>query len=130
VPEVPVSVMVGVPAAAFEAAVNVRLCAVPGVSLGADGLAVTPDDNPDTERFTLPVKPFRALAVTEVGCPPPPTVRVRLAGVTDSEKSGAGAAAVIVRAMVAVWVRLPDVPVSVIVAVPALALVPAVRVRF
>jgi hypothetical protein len=126
----PVNVTADAPAAALEAAVNVRLCAVPGVSVGAEGLEVTPVGNPDRDKFTLPVKPFSALAITEADWPAPPAVKARLAGVTVSEKSDAGAAAVIVRAIVAVCVRAPDVPVSIIVVVPAAAFAPAVSVRF
>jgi len=122
--------MAEVPAAALEAAVNVKLCAVPGVSVGADGFEVTPAGSPETDRLTLPVKPFSAFAVTEAGCPAPPAVNVRLAGFTVSEKSGAGGAAAMVREMVAVWIRVPEVPVNGMVAVPALADVEADRVRF
>ena len=49
-------------------------------------------------------------------------------GVTVREKSGAERA-VVVRAMVAVWLSLPEVPVKVTVADPAAAL-PAVKVIF
>ena len=101
-PEVPVKVTVDGPGAAFEAAVKVRFCAVPGVSVGAEGFEVTPVGNPDNNRFTFPLKPFMAVAVTEADWPAPPPVKVRLVGETASEKSGAGAVAEIVRARVAV----------------------------
>lgn len=78
----------------------------------------------------MPVNPFRAFAVTELDFPVLPAVRSRLAGATVSEKSGEGAAAVTVSVTVAVWVRLPDIPMSVTDAVPALVVAPAVRVRF
>ena len=98
--------------------------------MSADGLGVTPAGNPVSETLTLPVNALRALAVTETDFPVAPAVKLRLAGATVSEKSGAGVAALMVRVTVAVCVRLPDVPVNVIVTVPALALVPAVSVRF
>lgn len=100
------------------------------MSVRLNGLAVTPEGNPLTDTVTLPAKPFSGLAVTETGFPGEPAVRLRLAGTTVSEKSGAAAAALTVRAIVAVWVRLPELPVTVTVAVPALADAPAVRVTF
>jgi len=129
-PDVPVSVMVAVPALAEAPAVRVRFWAIPGASVRTDGLPVTPEGHPLRETLTLLVNPFSAFAVTETDFPALPAVRLRLAGATIREKSGVGAAAAIVKAIIAVWVRLPDDPVSVIVALPALALVPAVSVRF
>jgi hypothetical protein len=129
-PDDPVSVIVALPALALVPAVSVRFLAVPGVSVSVEGLAVTPVGSPDRDTLTLPVNPFKAFAVTETDFPALPAVRLRLAGATIREKSGVGAAAAIVKAIIAVWVRLPDDPVSVIVALPALALVPAVSVRF
>ena len=129
-PDVPVSVMVAVPALAVVPAVRVRLWAAPGASVSIDGLAVTPDGNPLTDRFTLPVNPFSALADTETDFPALPAVRLRLAGTTVSEKSGAGAAALTVSAIGAVWVRMPDVPVTVIGVISPAAEAAAVRIRF
>ena len=101
-PDVPVSVMVAVPALAEAPAVRVRFRAIPGLSVSAEGLAVTPVCSPDSETLTLPVNPFSAFAVTETDFPVAPAVRLRLAGTTASEKSGSGAAALTVSAMVAV----------------------------
>ncbi len=95
-----------------------------------DGLAVTPEGNPLRDTLTLAVKPFSAFAVTEADLPVAPAVRLRLEGATVTEKSGDGAVAVIVTAMVAEWISVPDLPVSVMVAVPALAELEADRVRF
>jgi hypothetical protein len=103
---------------------------MPGVSVKVDGMAVTPAGSPDRETLTLPVNPFSAFAVTESDFPALPAVRLRFVGATVKEKSAAGAAELIASVMGTAWVRPPDVPVSVIVAVPALAEAPAVRVRF
>lgn len=90
------------PALALVPAVSVRFWATPRLSVRDDGLGVTPAGNPDRETLTLPVNPLRALAVTEVDFPVLPAVRLRLAGATVSEKSGAGAAALMVIVTVAV----------------------------
>ena len=55
-PEVPVTVIVDVPGAAEELAVNVStLVPVAGFT---ENEAVTPLGNPDTDRFTFPVNPY------------------------------------------------------------------------
>jgi hypothetical protein len=130
-PEVPVRVMVELPATAFEAAVNVTLCAMPGVSVNVEGLAVTPAGNPLSETFTLPVNPLTAVAVTAIACPRAPAVNARLPGATAREKSaagGGGATTPTASARASVWLRFPEVPVRAIVAVFAAALAEAVRV--
>ena len=86
-PDVPVKVMDAMPAVEEDAAVSVRFCAVPGTSVSVDGLAVTPEGKPLSVTVTVPVKPFRALAVTEADCPAPPAVNARFEGVADREKS-------------------------------------------
>ena len=129
-PDVPVTVIVAVPALAAAPAVRVRFWAAPGASVSIEGLAVAPDGNPLTDRFTSPVNPFSASAVIETDFPALPAVRLRLAGTTVSEKSGAGAAALTVSAMGAVWVRMPDVPVTVIGVISPAAEAAAVRIRF
>lgn len=100
-PEVPVNVIVEAPVAAVEAAVRVRFCAKPGVRVSAEGLAVTPAGRPLSDTATVPVKPFKAFAVTATDCPVAPAVMARFGGVMVSEKSGPGAAAVTVSMMVA-----------------------------
>jgi hypothetical protein len=70
-----------------------------------------------------------AVAVTCTGCPAAPTVRLSDAGDTASEKSACVVdGATTVMAKEAVWVRLPEVPVSVAVEDPAAVPVGAVRV--
>ena len=53
--EVPAKVTVAFPTVAFAAAVRVMFCAVPGVRLSVDGLAVTPAGRPLTFTFTVPL---------------------------------------------------------------------------
>lgn len=55
-PDVPVTVMVYWPSVAELLAVSVSVL-VPVVGLG-EKLPVTPLGSPETERFTLPVKPY------------------------------------------------------------------------
>ena len=76
------------PGAAFAAAVSVILCAVPGVRVGVDGLAVTPVGSPLRDTFTLPVNPFRAVAFRDTVCPVTPAVRRRVVGEAVRLKSG------------------------------------------
>ena len=63
-PEVPAKATELLEATVPEAAVNVMVCAVPGVRLSDVGFAVTPEGRPVREMATFPVKAFRALAVT------------------------------------------------------------------
>ena len=111
-------------------AVSIRFWAIPGVSVSDDGFGITPAGRPVSDTLTLPVNPFKAFAVTETDFPALPAVRLRLAGTTVSEKSGAGAAALTVSAIGAVWVRMPDVPVTVIGVISPAAEAAAVRIRF
>lgn len=122
VPEVPVTVIVAVPAVAELAATNARVLA-PVVFTGLND-AVTPLGSPVVTRLTLPAKPFSGLTVSAV-LAPLPGVRVRLAGEAERVKLGT----VIVRLIVAVLFKAPDVPVIVIVVVPAAAELPAAKVR-
>jgi hypothetical protein len=124
---VPVKVIVAVPVAAVAEAVNVRLCAVPGVRLRDEGLAVTPAGRPVIATETVPEKELAAVARTCTGAPVPPGVKLRDVGERVSEKSGGCET---VRATVAVCFSVPDEPVKVIVAVPAVAAAEAVKVRF
>ncbi len=121
-PDVPVIVTVAVPVAAVTLAVRVSvLLLVAGLGLNA---AVTPLGKPDAERVTLPLKPFDGVMLI-VLVPWLPCVMVKLLGLADSVKFGAG---VTVRLIVVVCVKLPDVPVIVTVAVPVAAVTLAVRV--
>jgi hypothetical protein len=88
-------------------------------------LAVTPLGNPDATRVTPPVNPFAGVTVMEsVLLPPWFTDRVPSEGA--SMKLGA---ALTVRAMVVVSVRVPAVPVMVTVPEPVVAVLPAISVR-
>ena len=87
VPEVPVRVMVALPAAAVAAAAISTVCAVPGIKVNFDGLAVTPEGRPEIVTATVPVKPFCGAALTLMVCAWPPGLSAIVAGVEDSEKS-------------------------------------------
>jgi hypothetical protein len=130
VPEVLVKVSVAFPAAVEEAAVRVTCCAVPGVRVSIAGLAVTPAGSPLSVTATRLEKPLTALAVTEIGTPVAPAVRLNDAGAAVRVKSPAGAALAMVRVTLAEWLRLPDVPDKVRVALPAAAVEAAVIVTF
>src|SRR5271166_325288 len=122
VPDVPVMVTVTVPVAAVALAVRVSvLLLVAGLGLNA---AVTPLGRPDAERVTLPLKPFDGVMVIAL-VPWLPCTMLTLPGLAESVKLGA---AVTVRLIVVVCVKLPDVPVMVTVTVPVAAVAPAVRV--
>jgi hypothetical protein len=129
-PEVPVKVRVALPAAAVEAAVKVTFCAVPGIKVSIAGLAVTPAGNPLIATVTAPVKPFDGTALTLTTCPAPPATTEIAEGAADSEKSGIAAFAETVAATIAEWLRAPEVPVKVRVALPAEAVEAAVKVTF
>ncbi len=122
-PDLPVMVTVAVPAAAELLAVRVSTL-VEVVGFVAND-AVTPVGRPAAVKVTLPVKPFVGFTVMVLVPPGRVGVIVTLAGEADSVKFGGG---VTVRAIVVVGARLPDVPVMVTVAVPALAVAPAVSV--
>lgn len=127
---VPVTVTVAFAAAAVPAAVSVIFCAVPGVSVRLEGLAVTPEGSPLSDTFTEPAKPFSADAFTENACPIAPAVSARLAGDVVKEKSGVvtDEAAATVSAKVAVCVSDPETAVTVTVACEAAALDAAANV--
>jgi hypothetical protein len=122
-PAVPVTVTELVPVAALELALKVTVLVVAVVA----GLkeAVTPLGRPDAVKLTFPLKPLFGVTV-KVLVAVAPCVTVKLELEAPSEKVGAG---VIVNAIVAVAVRLPELPVTVRLAVLAEALEAAVRVR-
>jgi hypothetical protein len=122
VPEVPVTVTVAVPAVAEPAATTVRVLA-PVVLTGLND-AVTPFGRPDTARLTLLLKPFCGPTVT-VLTPLFPWGMLRVPGEAESVKFGT----VIARLIVAVLFRIPEVPVTVTVVVPAVAEPAAISVR-
>ena len=122
-PDVPVTVTVEDPAATELVVFKVRVVDV--VELGALKDAVTPDGNPEAAKVTLPLNPFCALIAIELA-PEPPWAMLRVAGVAVSVKDGGP---VIVSAILAVLVKLPDVPVIVSVAVPTAAELLAISVK-
>jgi hypothetical protein len=79
--------------------------------------AFTPPGNADVLKLTLPVNPFWGVTVMVLE-PLEPWVRLTLPGATESAKSGA---ALTVRVRVVELVKLPEVPVMVMVAVPDIA---------
>jgi hypothetical protein len=129
-PEVPVKVRAALPAEAVEAAVKVTFSAAPGVKVSIAGLEVTPAGNPLIATVTIPVKPFDGTAFTLTTCPAPPATRAIAAGATENEKSGGTGSGETVAATVAEWLRLPEVPVKVKVALAAAAVEAAVRLTF
>jgi hypothetical protein len=129
VPEVPVSVTVAPPATAVEAAVSVTFCAVPGVNVSVAGFAFTPVGSPVIVTETVPLKELSAVASRLTGEPVAPATMVSDLGETVREKSGTGAAET-ASATVAEWLRVPEEPVSVTVALPVAAAEAAVSVTF
>ena len=114
-PEVPVMVIVKPPTAEVLLAARVSLL-VPVVLEGVRK-AFTPLGKPDAAKLTLPVKPFWRVTVM-VLAPLEPCVRLTLLGAAESAKSGAPFT---VSVRLVELVKLPEVPVMVTVAVPAVA---------
>lgn len=108
-PDVPVMVMVEVPVAAEALALKVSVFPLKD--------AVTPAGRPDAARATVPLNPFCGVTVI-VLVPAAPCTAVTLAGDAASVKPGA---AVTVRLIVVLLLRLPDVPVMVMVDAPVAA---------
>lgn len=105
-------VIVLVPVVAVALAVSVKvLVVVAGFGLKT---AVTPLCIPAAEKVTLPLKPPKGLIVMVEVAPAPPCVMASVVGEALSEKLGD-----IVREMVVLLTKAPDVPVTVIVNVPA-----------
>src|SRR5213593_3801724 len=96
--------------AVAEATVRVELWLSPGLNVRLTGLivAVTSDDETDTERATVPLKP-KLLTVTWDVFELPETI-VRVAGLAEIVKS-----LVMVRDIVVFWVVPPPEPLIVIV---------------
>ncbi len=120
-PDVPVTVMMDVPAGALLAAERVSVLMADFTALK---VAVTPLGRPDAASATVPLKPKR-LVMAMVLAPLAPGVTLNAVGVAARVKAGCGA---IVSAIVTFAVRLPDVPVIVTVAVPANAVDAALNV--
>ena len=88
-PEVPLKVTVVDEEGALSAAVNVIVCAVPGVSVMDDGLMVTPLGKLETAMATVEVNPLLPVAVNEIERVPP-SFTFPLSEEIVSEKSGFG----------------------------------------
>jgi len=120
-PDVPVIVMFPVPRVAVLLADNVSVLEpVAGLGLKEAEIPL----GPEAVRLTLPLKLFIGLMVIVLLLLEPPCVIVTLPGEAEREKSGcegAGAVELTVRLMVVVCVKLPDVPVTVTVVVPSVA---------
>jgi hypothetical protein len=125
-PDVPVKVTVDVAPAVAIPAVNVVLCATPGVRFNVAGFAVTPAGSPVIATATVPVNELIAPAVTLTKEPAAPPTIVNDVGDNISEKSDGDTEIVI--ATVAEWLSAPEVPVRVNVAFPAPAFAAAVTV--
>jgi hypothetical protein len=104
---VPVIVIVYLPAAVLEPAVNVNVEVL--VELEGENLAAAPDGNPDAMKLTALVNPFVPLIVS-ASLPLVPGVTVTLA--VAGERVNARAA-VTSSVIVVVAVAVPDTPVTV-----------------
>jgi len=114
-PDVPVTVMVVVPAVTGFAAISVSVPAP--FARFAENVAVMPVGSPEAAMVTAPLKPFSGVtAIAVAALPPGPTEM--LAGVAEMVKLGA---AVMVSAIVVLLLRLPEVPVTVSVETPIFA---------
>ena len=123
VPLTPVMVIVAAPSVAVLEAVNVRVLVLV-VEAGLKA-AVTPAGNPLALSATLPANPPEGVTVMVLV---PVAPRVTAALVPDKAKLGTWTA-VTVKLMVAVCVRVPLTPVTVMVAAPRVAVLDAVKVR-
>jgi hypothetical protein len=121
-PDVPVNVTVDDPVAVPAGAVSVSVAAVPGVSVRDDGCAVTPAGRPAIATWTLDENPFCAVASTETVAAVPSAVKVNVAGVTPTEKSGGGGGAAWTESEACVVTLWPlELAVNVAIAVAAAA---------
>jgi hypothetical protein len=122
-PDTPVTVTVTVPVAAVLLPVSVKVL-LPVVLVGLND-AVTPLGRPDADKLTLLLKPFCGVTVMAL-VPVVPCTIFRLFGAAERTKFGGSAT---VRETVVLFVKLPDVPVTVTVTVPVAAVLLAVSVN-
>ena len=124
-PEVPVMITVTVPVEAVLLAVRAKeLVFVVLVGLKE---ADTPLGRPEADKLTMPLKPFCGVTVI-VLVPVAPCAMVRLLGDAEIVKFGTGIGFT-VRETVAVFDKLPEVPVTVTVTVPVADVLLAVSVN-
>src|ERR1019366_4457064 len=116
-PLVPVIVSVDVPSGVVELVVTVSVEVPEPVTVAGEELAVAPAGSPLALSVTTPLNPFSApmLVVKVVAFP---TTTVCELGVAVRLKFGGGWVAATVKLTLAVWVKLPLVPVIVSVDVP------------
>ena len=117
----PVIVIVDVPAAAVLAAANVAVL-LPDAT--APKVAVTPVGRPEADNVTVPLKPYKGVMAMLL-VPLEPGLTLRLAGIAARVKLGGG---LTVSAIVALFVKVPEVPAMVTVDVPAVAVLAALKV--
>ena len=122
-PDAPVTVTVEVPSTAERLAVSVNVGGL--VALAALKDAVTPVGRPDAVKITVPLNSFSGAIVMALATAPPWRT-LRLAGDAWTLNEGTP---VTVSSNLAVLVRLPEVPVMVIVDVDEAAELLAVKVR-
>jgi hypothetical protein len=122
-PDVPVMVTFALPVGAVPLAAKVSVL-VPVVLAGMNE-ALTPAGRPETARLTMPLKLFCGVTLIVLE-PLEPCAKLTLAGEADRAKLGG---AFTVMLIWVVFVRLPDVPEIVTVAVPKVAVLLAVSVR-
>lgn len=116
-PEVPLIVMLNVPTLAVRETLRVSLLlVVAGLGLNE---AVTPLGEPEADSVTRLLKPFSRVRVM-VLVPLLPRAMVREFGESERLKSGCGPGVIVSETVVACK-RLPDVPVTVMVNVPTVA---------
>jgi hypothetical protein len=116
-PEMPVMVTVTVPVVAVLLAVSVNVLVLV-VLLGLND-AVAPLGSPEADKLTVPLKPF--CGVTVMVLPSlAPCVMLRVLGDAEIVKFAIGTGFT-VRETVVLFVKLPDVPVTVTVTVPVVA---------
>jgi hypothetical protein len=123
VPEVPVIITLAAPTVAVLVVVNVNVLVL--VVLAGLKEAVTPLGRPDADKLTLPLKPFCGMTVTVVP-PLAPCATLKVFGEADRLKVGGKAT---VSEIVAVLLKLPDIPVMVTGNVPVIAVAAAVKVN-
>lgn len=123
VPEAPWIVIVNVPVVALLSADRVRVPVV-AVLVGLKD-AVTPCGRPEADKLALPVNPFFGVTVIVDATWP---ARARLNELGEAERAKSGAAVTVSESVVLCDNNAPDVPVMVMVTVPRLAVLLAVRV--
>lgn len=127
VPDVPVTVTAAFPVVAVLLAVKLRTLLV--VLLVGLKVAVTPLGKPEIVNVTVPVKPPEGVTLIVLVPAAPPRVSETEAGVAESVKLPPPVDPGTVSVTVVVFVRLPDVPVTVMGNVPDAADAPTINAK-